>query len=128
MKKGLIGIIVCILATVFILTGCADSDSKGVSITSDWKLKECTVNGKTLKAKDMDEETLKLAPAFSCTDGENCVVSNNGKDHPGKVTQSEGKIVISFDDTDQALSGQISGNTLTLVNTKNTVTFVFVTD
>ncbi|MBO4846259.1 MAG: hypothetical protein J5525_08120 [Lachnospiraceae bacterium] len=126
MKKGLSVLIVCILALAFILGGCSKSEGKNASITSNWTLKEFTVNGKTVEYKDMDEETKKIAPAFSCTDGENCVVSNNGKDHPGKITQSDGQYIISFDDTDQALSGQISGDTLTLVNTKNTVTFVFV--
>jgi hypothetical protein len=97
-----------------------------VSITSDWELKEFTVNDKTVKASQMDADMRKLAPAFVCKDGENCVVSNNGKDHKGTITQSDGLYVISFDDTDQQLSGQISGDVLTLVNTKKTVTFVFV--
>ena len=126
MKKEFSLIVVCILIAICILGGCSKSDNKNVDITSDWTLKEFTVNGKTVEAKTLDEETRKLAPSFSCKDGENCIISNNGKDHPGKVTQSEEKYVISFDDTDQELSGQISGDTLTLINSKNTVTFVFV--
>ena len=128
MKKFLLGFIVCLLAVACMFGGCTKSEVKNADITSNWTLKEFTVNGKTVQAKSLDEETRKAAPAFSCTDGENCVVSNNGKDHPGKITQSDGQYVISFDDTDQKMSGKIEGNTLKLVNSKGTVTFVFVAD
>lgn len=126
MKKGFVCLIACILSIACILCGCQRGDMMDVSITSDWELKEFTVNDKTVKASQMDADMRKLAPAFVCKDGENCVVSNNGKDHKGTITQSDGLYVISFDDTDQQLSGQISGDVLTLVNTKKTVTFVFV--
>ena len=94
-------------------------------ITAQWELVQFTVNDQTTMAKDMDADMRKNAPGFVCEDGAKCVVSLSGKDHPGTITEQDGTYVIDFDDTDQDMTGTIEGNTLTLVNTKGTVTFVF---
>lgn len=98
-----------------------------VSLTSDWELVEFTVNGTTSKAADMDVQERKDAPAFRCEDGEHCVVNMSGKDHNGTIKEEGGQQVIHFDNTEVTMTAEVSGNTLTLVNDKGTVTMIFQT-
>ena len=109
--------------TLFLLAGCqGKSDAE---LSSEWELVEFTVRDNTTKASELDPDLKALAPAFRCEDGKNCVVSNSGKDHPGTVEESDGAYVIRFRDTEETMRAQISGDTLTLNNSKGTVTFVF---
>ena len=122
----LIGCLVLLSA----LLGACQKDGKEVegenaSLTSDWELVEYTVKEKTTRADELDEEVLKLAPAFRCEDGENCIVSNLGKDHFGVITEDQEQYLIRFDDTEETMTVQITGDTLTMVNSKGTVSFVF---
>lgn len=130
MKKKLFTTLCCALLTAGLLCGCGrDGEAKGgtadSALASDWELASFTVNGETTNAADMVPEVRKKAPGFTCSDGVNCVFSNNGKDHPGTVKEENGKYVIEFDDTDQDMICTIDGDTLTIVNSKGTVTTVF---
>ncbi|MBR5420646.1 MAG: hypothetical protein IK115_05815 [Lachnospiraceae bacterium] len=132
MKKLILLMSACIFISACLLGGCGKSRDDGAEtpaiLTSDWELVEYTVKGSTTKAEELDPEVRAIAPAFRCEDGTNCVVSNNGKDHPGTITKENDQYVIRFDDTDEIMNAQISGKTLTMVNGKGTVTFVFRTE
>ena len=115
----------CILVFMLLLGGCGKSTSFPVS---DWALVEYTVKGATTRAEDLVPEVKELAPAFRCEDGEHVTVSNNGKDHPGTITEEDGQYVIRFEDTEETMSAQLKDDTLTMSNSKGTVTFVFRKD
>lgn len=136
MKKRALLLFSCLMLSGGMLGGCqkntdvpsADTVSQteqDSGIAAQWELVQFTVNDQTTMAKDMDADLRSMAPGFTCEDGVNCVVSNAGKFHPGTITEQDGTYVIDFDDTDQNMTGTIEGNTLTLVNAKGTVTFVF---
>jgi len=102
-----------------------DENTQAADIASDWELVEFTVNGETTTADELDD-VADIAPAFTCTDGTSCVISNNGSDHPGTLTLVEdGQYTISFDDTEHDMTAQITGDTLTLTNDTGTVEMVF---
>lgn len=97
-------------------------------ITSNWELVEYTVNGKTTKVIDEAEDNPN-SPSFVCKGNNSCVVSVNGKDHEGYMTESaKGKYKITFDDTDQGMTATIKGHKLTLENDKKTVEIIFEAD
>ena len=121
-----------ILVMAGLLAACGKTENKtkegNVPLTSEWSLVEFTVNGNTTRADDLDEEVRKVAPGFLCEDGENCIISNGGKNHPGTITKEGDQYVIRFDDTEATMSAEISGDTLTMTNNKGSVTFVFRAD
>ncbi len=112
----------CILVCLFLMAACGTTTSV---LASDWELVEYTVKGQTTRAEDLDPEVKKTAPAFRCEDGEHITISNNGKDHPGTISEENGQYVIRFEDTEETMSAQLKDDTLTMVNSKGTVTFVF---
>ena len=115
----------CVLVFIFLLGGCGKTTSP---LASDWELVEYTVKDITTRAEDLDPEVKKIAPAFRCEDGEHVTISNNGKDHPGTIAEENGQYVIRFDNTEETMSAQLKDDTLTMSNSKGTVTFVFRKD
>ena len=96
------------------------------ALSSNWNLVEYTVNGNKVKAENLSATEREISPTFVCKDGQNCMVSLNGKDHKGHISYlDKGKYNISFDDTDQGMTAQISGKKLTLTNDSKSVIIVF---
>ena len=133
MKKYL-GIPVMLLLVACLACGCGKAvlDADGnAAISSDWKLAKFTVNGKTEVMADTPLFLKVLAaskyPAFQCSDGVNCVLSNNGKKHAGTVTETDGVYRITFNNASKGMVGEISGKTLTLRNEEGTLLLVFET-
>ena len=117
-----------------LFTGCG---SKAVSldadgnapITSSWRLVSYTVNGSTTVVKDL-HWFIKVFlssknPHFSCKDGVNCVITNNGKEYKGTVAYEDGVYNITLGQNTGAMTAVITGKTLTMVNAKGTLEFVF---
>ena len=135
MKRQVL-ILICIVVISLSLFGCGSGnkfdETGNASITADWYLVEFTVNGTTTKPADdpflVRLFTAGMDPKFKCKDGPNCAFSYGKKSHAGYVTEEGGEYTITFDDTTKPLYGVISGNTLTLTNEKETLTFVFETD
>ena len=133
MKKYL-GIFALLLLTVCLACGCKKAvlDENGnADISSDWKLVKFGVNVNT---EDLADTPLFLKvisaskyPTFQCPDGVNCVLSNNGKKHPGTVTEEDGVYRITFSDTNKRMKAVIFGKMLTIMNDEETIQIVFET-
>lgn len=132
MKKSKVFIVVCcLLMTAVLICGCGAATTGDAPITSKWKLKEYTVNGKTTVIADQSLAlrifSAKDNPSFQCKDGVNCTFTNLRKARKGTVTQEDGKYIITYDNTSVKMIGEIHGNTLTLVNDKGTLELIFET-
>ncbi|MCR5209831.1 MAG: hypothetical protein K6C99_06450 [Lachnospiraceae bacterium] len=128
MKKRTCTMLAGATLLVCLISGCGQTQKNDSELAADWELVEFTVKGETTRTEDLLESVRKKAPAFRCDDGVNCVFSNNGKDHPGTISEKDGQYVISYEDTDEIMTVERSGNELTLVNGKGTVTVVFRTE
>lgn len=132
MKKSKVFIIICcLLLTAILICGCGGATTGDAPINSKWKLKEFTVNGKTTV---MAEQNLILRiisaneiPSFKCKDGVNCTFTNLQKSHNGTITQKDGRYIISYDNTNAKMIGEIHGNTLMLENEEGTLRLIFET-
>ena len=110
--------------------GCS-AGSNSPDITSKWKIKEFTVNGKTTKVDEtpflVSVFTAKANPKFSCKDGVNCVFSLLDKTYTGTVTQEGDIYIIDFNNKKKNLYGMVVGNNLILENEEETLELVFET-
>ena len=121
--------IVCALCVILLLVALAGCKSKGTDITSNWKLVEYTVKGKTTVIDDqavlVKAVTASDNPKFSCKDGKNCVFESGGKAHQGTVTLEGDTYVINYNDTSKKMFGRIENDKLTLTNESKSLEFIF---
>lgn len=125
MKKTSFLILSCLFIAFCLLTGCGKGDTQKKTFAKDWELVEFTVRGTTTKASELEPEVRKIAPAFRCEDGKNCVLSNNGKDHEGTITEENGQYFLSFGDSSAKLTAVVSGDVLTISEVEGKLSFVF---
>ena len=127
--RSVIGILCLLSVIVMLCGGCASSATP--DITSDWKISEFTVNGKTTKEDEtpflVKVFTSSQNPRFVCRDGVNCVFSLGDKKHPGTVTKEGDQYIINYADTTKLMYGTISGNKLMLKNESGTLELIFET-
>lgn len=124
-RKGILAI--SILLILIMISGCNSSkkSSSDDKIASDWALVEFTVKGTTTKAEDFPGAS--AMPAFTCTDGVNCVLSFNNKSHSGTLEEKDGVYTIHFDDTSSVMEARITGDTLKITIPGGTTEIVFET-
>lgn len=112
-----------ILIMLCCLCSCGNSP-KTAYITSEWKIEQMTVNGKT-----MADALLQLdsnAPKFSCTDGKNVTFTLNGKTHNGTVTENSGVYLIAFNDSAKEMEARIENSKLVMkIKDSDTIELVF---
>ncbi len=124
MKKYFSISILCLLA-LCLLCSCGPKEDKKNELAAEWELVSFTVNGKTDYPENFTPTNRKLLPQFKCDDGVNCIFVHNQKEHKGTITEEDGKYVITYEDTVQTMTATLSGDTLTIVNQKETLEFEF---
>ena len=127
MKKYIRHIII-ILFAVCILYGGGPKNNKEIDksvLGAEWELVSFTVNGKTDYPENFSDDNRKLLPQFKCKDGINCIFVLNEKEHKGKISEVDGKYVISYDDTDQTMTATLSGDILKITNNRGTFDIMF---
>ena len=135
MKKRIL-IIICTMALSLVLFGCGSKnefDEEGNAlISSDWHLREFTVNDSSTNVKEegflLRLLTVWSNPKFKCKDGTNCTFSYGKRALTGTVTEEDGEYTITFDEKVKTFKGTISGNTLTLTSGNGKLRFVFETN
>ena len=112
-----------ILIMLCCLCSCGNS-SKTAYITSEWKIEQMTVMGKT--TSDLSLQFDPKAPKFSCTDGKNVTFTLNGKTRNGTVTENSGVYFIAFNDSAKEMEARIENSKLIMkIKDSDTIELVF---
>lgn len=112
-----------ILIMLCCLCSCGNS-SKTADITSEWKIEQMTVNGKTMSDASLQFDP--KAPKFSCKDGKNVTFTLNEKTHNGTATENNGVYLIAFDDSAREMEARIENSRLVMkIKDSDTIELVF---
>lgn len=117
-------ILAAVLITVFCCLCSCGNSAKNADITSEWKIEQMTVNGKTVSGASLQLDS--VAPEFSCKDGKNVTFTLNGKTHNGTVTENNGVYLIDFDDSAKDMEARIRNGRLVMkIKDSDTIELIF---
>lgn len=112
-----------ILIMLCCLCSCGNA-AKNADITSEWKIEQMTVNGKTVSGASLQLDS--NGPKFSCKDGKNVTFALNGKTHNGTVTENNGVYLIAFDDSAKEMEARIGNGRLVMkIKDSDTIELIF---
>lgn len=117
-------ILAAVLITVLCCLCSCGNSAKNADITSEWKIEQMTVNGKTVSGASLQLDS--VAPKFSCKDGKNVTFTLNGKTHNGIVTENNGVYLIDFDDSAKDMEARIGNGRLVMkIKDSDTIELIF---